>query len=151
MHWELHSNFVVFNTMTIKAILVLMSPDQDGAPAPLTAAPVWCVQVPWEKRMFEPVWCVQVPWEKRMLEPVWCVQVPWEKRMSEPVWCVQVPWEKRMSEMSSLRWWKDTMSSSVSAFTTRKLPSFRPTARALPSGEKEQQRPPEETSTLEYT
>lgn len=48
-----------------------------------------------------------------------------------------------MSEMSSLRWWKVTMSSSVSAFTTRKLPSFRPTAKALPSGEKAQHRPPD--------
>lgn len=30
----------------------------------------------------------------------------------------------------------------------RKLPSFRPTAKALPSGEKQQQRPPEEDSAL---
>lgn len=49
-----------------------------------------------------------------------------------------------MSEMMSLRWWKDTRSSRVSALTMRKLPSFRPTARALPSGEKQQQRPPAE-------
>lgn len=47
-----------------------------------------------------------------------------------------------MSEMMSLRWWKDTRSSRVSALTMRKLPSFRPTAKALPSGEKQQQRPP---------
>ncbi len=30
----------------------------------------------------------------------------------------------------------------MSAFTTRKLPSFNPTAKAFPSGEKAQQRPP---------
>lgn len=42
----------------------------------------------------------------------------------------------------SLWWWKDTRSSRVSAFTMRKLPSFRPTAKAFPSGEKQQHRPP---------
>lgn len=39
------------------------------------------------------------------------------------------------------------MSSTVSAFTTRKLPSFRPTAKAFPSGEKAQHLPP----AKEYT
>lgn len=34
------------------------------------------------------------------------------------------------------------MSSTVSAFTTRKLPSFKPTAKAFPSGEKAQHLPP---------
>lgn len=53
-----------------------------------------------------------------------------------------------MSEMMSLRWWKDTRSSRVSALTMRKLPSFRPTARALPSGEKQQQRPPAEDNVF---
>lgn len=53
-----------------------------------------------------------------------------------------------MSEMMSLRWWKDTRSSRVSALTMRKLPSFRPTARALPSGEKQQQRPPAEENAF---
>lgn len=52
------------------------------------------------------------------------------------------PGENLISEMMSLRWWKDTRSSRVSAFTIMKLPSFRPTAKALPSGEKQQQRPP---------
>lgn len=52
------------------------------------------------------------------------------------------PGENLISEMMSLRWWKDTRSSRVSAFTMMKLPSFRPTAKALPSGEKQQQRPP---------
>lgn len=54
------------------------------------------------------------------------------------------PGENLISEMMSLRWWKDTRSSRVSAFTIMKLPSFRPTAKALPSGEKQQQRPPAE-------
>lgn len=58
------------------------------------------------------------------------------------------PGENLISEMMSLRWWKDTRSSRVSAFTIRKLPSFRPTARALPSGEKQQQRPPAEDNVL---
>lgn len=58
------------------------------------------------------------------------------------------PGENLISEMMSLRWWKDTRSSRVSAFTMRKLPSFRPTAKALPSGEKQQQRPPEEDSAF---
>lgn len=40
------------------------------------------------------------------------------------------------------------MSSTVSAFTTRKLPSFSPTASAFPSGEKAQQRPPEEATGM---
>lgn len=34
------------------------------------------------------------------------------------------------------------MSSTVSAFTTKKLPSFKPTAKAFPSGEKAQHLPP---------
>lgn len=45
------------------------------------------------------------------------------------------------------------MSSTVSALTTRKLPSFSPTASAFPSGEKAQQRPPaehRETSPSEH-
>lgn len=54
------------------------------------------------------------------------------------------PGENLISEMMSLRWWKDTRSSRVSAFTIMKLPSFRPTAKALPSGEKQQHRPPAE-------
>lgn len=58
------------------------------------------------------------------------------------------PGENRISEMMSLRWWKDTRSSRVSAFTMRKLPSFRPTAKALPSGEKQQQRPPAEDNVF---
>jgi len=39
------------------------------------------------------------------------------------------------------------MSSTVSAFTTRKLPSFKPTAKAFPSGEKAQHLPPAKEST----
>lgn len=39
------------------------------------------------------------------------------------------------------------MSSTVSAFTTRKLPSFKPTAKAFPSGEKAQHLPPTKEST----
>lgn len=58
------------------------------------------------------------------------------------------PGENLISEIMSLRWWKDTRSSKVSAFTIRKLPSFRPTAKALPSGEKQQQRPPVEDNVL---
>lgn len=61
---------------------------------------------------------------------------------------IHKPGENLISEMMSLRWWKDTRSSRVSAFTMRKLPSFRPTAKALPSGEKQQQRPPEEDSAF---
>lgn len=61
---------------------------------------------------------------------------------------IHEPGENLISEMMSLRWWKDTRSSRVSAFTMRKLPSFRPTAKALPSGEKQQQRPPEEDSAF---
>lgn len=60
------------------------------------------------------------------------------------------PGENLMSEMASLRWWKDTRSSKVSAFTMMKLPSFSPTARALPSGEKQQQRPPGENQMSVY-
>lgn len=54
-----------------------------------------------------------------------------------------VPGENRISEMMSLLWWKDTRSSRVSAFAIKKLPSLRPTAKAFPSGEKQQHRPPE--------
>ena len=39
------------------------------------------------------------------------------------------------------------MSSTVSAFTTRKLPSFKPTAKAFPSGEKAQHLPPTKEAT----
>jgi len=42
------------------------------------------------------------------------------------------------------------MSSTVSAFTTRKLPSFNPTAKAFPSGEKAQHRPPTKENGKEY-
>ena len=53
-----------------------------------------------------------------------------------------VPGENRISETVSFLWWKDTRSSRVSAFASKKLPSLRPTARAFPSGEKQQHRPP---------
>lgn len=52
------------------------------------------------------------------------------------------PFENLMSEIISFLWWKETMSSTVSAFTTKKLPSFKPTAKAFPSGEKAQHLPP---------
>ena len=42
----------------------------------------------------------------------------------------------------SFLWWKDTRSSRVSAFAIKKLPSLRPTAKVLPSGEKQQHLPP---------
>ena len=53
----------------------------------------------------------------------------------------EIPGENLMSEISSFLWWNCTMSSNVSALTTTKLPSFRPTPRALPSGEKQIHRP----------
>ena len=55
-----------------------------------------------------------------------------------------LPFENLISEIISFLWWKETMSSTVSAFTTRKLPSFKPTAKAFPSGEKAQHLPPAE-------
>lgn len=57
------------------------------------------------------------------------------------------PFENLISEIISFLWWKETMSSTVSAFTTRKLPSFKPTARAFPSGENAQHLPPREKAT----
>ena len=53
-----------------------------------------------------------------------------------------LPGENRISEIISFLWWKDTRSSRVSAFAIKKLPSLRPTAKALPSGEKQQHLPP---------
>lgn len=61
-----------------------------------------------------------------------------------------IPRENFISEIISFLWWKETMSSTVSAFTTRKLPSFKPTAKAFPSGEKAQHRPPAEENGREY-
>lgn len=59
-----------------------------------------------------------------------------------------LPGENRMSEIISFLWWKDTRSSRVSAFAIKKLPSFRPTAKALPSGEKQQHLPPKREHIL---
>lgn len=53
-----------------------------------------------------------------------------------------LPGENRISEITSFLWWKETRSSRVSAFAIKKLPSLRPTAKALPSGEKQQHLPP---------
>lgn len=53
------------------------------------------------------------------------------------------PGENWISEIISFLWWKDTRSSRVSAFAIKKLPSLRPTAKAFPSGEKQQHLPPE--------
>lgn len=55
---------------------------------------------------------------------------------------VILPGENWISEIISFLWWKDTRSSRVSAFAIKKLPSLRPTAKAFPSGEKQQHLPP---------
>lgn len=61
-----------------------------------------------------------------------------------------LPGENRISEITSFLCWKETRSSRVSALTIKKLPSFRPTANAFPSGEKQQHLPPTRNTKMAF-
>lgn len=61
-----------------------------------------------------------------------------------------LPGENRISEITSFLCWKETRSSRVSALTIKKLPSFRPTANAFPSGEKQQHLPPTRNTEMAF-